>query len=73
MAQCYSLMGRNYESEELFQRSGQTKTNLSRRLDYQARLASHLLQQERFEESIPPLESALNRKGISKTQRIRER
>ena len=73
MAQCYSLMGWNYESEELFQRSGQTKTNLSRRLDYQARLASHLLQQERFEESIPPLESALNRKGISKTQRIRER
>ena len=73
MAQCYSEMGWNYESEELFQRSGQTKTNQARRMDYQARLASHLLGQERYEESIEPLEKALNRKGISKYQRIRER
>ena len=73
MAQCYSEMGWNYESEELFQRSGQTKTSQARRMDYQARLASHLLGQERYEESIEPLEKALNRKGISKYQRIRER
>ena len=73
MAQCYSLMGWNYESEELFQRSGQTKTGMARHLDYQARLASHLLQQERYEESIPLLEEAINRKGNSKLQRIRER
>lgn len=73
MAQCYSLMGWNYESEELFQRSGQVKTNMSRHMDYEARLASHLLQQDRFEESIPLLEDAINRKGLSKTQRIREK
>ena len=73
MAQCYSELGWNYESEELFQRSGQTKTQLARRQDYQARFASHLLSQERYEESIPLLEGAINRKGVSKTQRIRER
>ena len=73
MAQCYSELGWNYESDELFQRSAQTKTSMSRHLDYQSRLASHLIRQERFEESIPPLEEAINRKGISKTQRIREK
>lgn len=73
MAQCYSLMGWNYESEELFQRSGQTRTNMARHLDYQARLASHLLSQSRFEESIPLLEEAMNRKGVSKKQRTREK
>ena len=73
MAQCYSELGWNYEAEELFQRSGETKTNMSRHLDYQARFASHLLSQERYEESIPPLEEAINRKGVSKIQRIRER
>ena len=73
MAQCYSELGWNYESEELFQRSGQTKTNQARRQDYQARFASHLLNQERYEESIPLLEGAINRKGLSKTQRIREK
>ena len=73
MAQCYSELGWNYESEELFQRSGQTKTNLARHLDYQARYASHLLNRERYEESIPLLEEAINRKGVSKTQRIREK
>lgn len=72
MAQCYSELGWNYEAEELFQRAGQTKTGLARRLDYQARYASHLLGQERYEESIPLLEEAINRKGVSKTQRIRE-
>ena len=73
MAQCYSEMGWNYESEELFQRSAQTKTNMARHLDYQARLASHLLEQERYEEGIPPLEEAIARKGVSKRQRIREK
>lgn len=73
MAQCYSEMGWNYESEELFQRSGQTHTGMARHLDYQSRLASHLLQQERYEETIEPLEEAINRKGVSKKQRIRER
>ena len=73
MAQCYSELGWNYESEELFQRSGQTKTSLARRQDYQARFASHLLNQERYEEAIPLLEGAINRKGLSKTQRIREK
>ena len=73
MAQCYSEMDWNYESEELFQRSGQTRTGMARRKDYQARFASHLLGQERYEESIPLLEGAINRKGLSKLQRIRER
>lgn len=73
MAQCYSELGWNYEAEELFQRSAQTKTDMARHLDYQARLSAHLLGQERYEESIPPLEEALRRKGISKRQRIREK
>jgi len=73
MAQCYSELGWYYEAEELFQRSGQTKTSLARHLDYQTRFASHLLNQERFEETIPLLEEAINRKGVSKLQRIRER
>lgn len=73
MAQCYSEMGWNYEAEELFQRSAQTKTSMARHLDYQARYASHLLNHERYEEGIPPLEEAIRRKGVSKTARIRER
>ena len=73
MAQCYSELGWNYEAEELFQRSGETKTSMARHLDYQARFASHLLNQERYEESIPLLEEAIDRKGVSKIQRIRER
>ena len=73
MAQCYSELGWNYESEELFQRSGQANIGNARRQDYQARYASHLLEQERYEESIPLIEGALNRKGVSKTQRIREK
>ena len=73
MAQCYSLMGWNYESDELFQRSGKTKMSNARHQDYQARLASHLIGQERYEESLQPLEEAMDRKGISKYQRIRER
>lgn len=72
MAQCYSELGWNYEAEELFQRSGQIKTNTIRHLDYNARLAAHLLGQQRYEESIPLLEEALRRKGVSKRQRIRE-
>ena len=73
MAQCYSEMGWIYEAEELFQRSGETKMGLARHQDYQARFASHLLNQERYEEGIPPLEDAMNRKGVSKYQRIREK
>ena len=73
MAQCYSELGWNYEAEELFQRSGQTKTSLARHMDYQTRLASHLLNQGRYDEGIPLLEEVINRKGVSKTQRIRER
>ena len=72
-AQCYSEMGWNYEAEELFQRSGETKVGLARHQDYQARYASHLLGQERYEECIPLLEEAMPRKGLSKTQRIREK
>ena len=48
MAQCYSELGWNYEAEELFQRSGETKTNLARHLDHQSRFAAHLLNQERY-------------------------
>ena len=73
MAQCYSELGWNYESEELFQRSTQTKTNLARQLDYKARYASHLIGQERYEEAIAPLEEAIRRKGVSKIQRVREK
>jgi hypothetical protein len=73
MAQCYSEEGWFYESDELFQRSSQAKLSLSRQRDYNARKAAHLLHQERLEESIPLLEQAINRKGVSRTQRIRER
>ena len=73
MAQCYSELGWNYEAEELFQRSAQTKTSMARHLDYQARYASYLLKNERYEEGIPPLEEAIRRKGVSKTARVREK
>lgn len=73
MAQCYSELGWNYEAEELFQRSAQTKTSMARHLDYQARYASYLLKNERYEEGIPPLEEAIRRNGVSKTARVREK
>lgn len=72
-AQCYSEMGWNYESDELFQRSGQDRMDRDMQLEYDARLASHLLLQGRYEEAVPMLEQALERKGTSRTQRIRER
>ena len=72
MAQCYSELGWNYESDELFQRAGQTRTDMTRQMDYKARMASHLLQQERYDECIPLLEEVAGRKGAGKTQRIRE-
>lgn len=73
MAQCYSELGWFYEADELFQRSGQGKLNISQQREYNARKASHLLRQERIEESIPLLEESIARKGVSKTQKLRER
>lgn len=73
MAQCYSEEGWFYESDELFQRSSQNKLSLSRQREFNARKTAHLLHQERLEESIPLLEEAINRKGVSRTQKIRER
>lgn len=72
-AQCYSELGWNYESEELFQRSGQDRMDHNMQQEYDARMASHLLLQGRYEEAIPMLELAIGRKGVSKTQRIREK
>ena len=40
MAQCYSEEGWFYESDELFQRSSQTRLSLSRQRDYNARKAA---------------------------------
>lgn len=72
-AQCYSELGWNYESEELFQRAGQDKMDRKMQQEYDARMASHLLLQGRNEEAIPMLEQSLGRKGVSRTQRIREK
>ena len=72
MAWCYAHLDWYYEAEELFARSGQTKTGIQDRMWHQARRASALLRQQRYEESIPLLEEAVARKGTSKTQRIRE-
>ena len=73
MAWCYAHLDWYYEAEELFSRSSQTKTGIQDRMWNQARRASALLRQQRYEESIPLLEEAIARKGLSKTQRIRER
>ena len=70
MAQCYSELGWNYESDELFDRLDTIPTKLKK--EYAARKASHLLKQGRYKESIPLLENAIERSGRSKLQRIRE-
>lgn len=71
MAQCYSELGWYYESDELFDRLDTIPNKLKK--EYAARKAAHLLQQGRYKESIPLLEEALDRPGVSRLQRIRER
>lgn len=71
MAQCYSELGWNYESDELFDRLDSIPAKMKR--EYAARKASHLLQQGRYKESIPLLEEAIDRSGVSRIQRIREK
>ncbi len=71
MAQCYSELGWNYESDELFDRLDSIPAKMKK--EYAARKASHLLQQGRYKESIPLLEEAIDRSGVSRIQRIREK
>lgn len=71
MAQCYSELGWYYESDVLFDRLDTIPNKLKK--EYAARKAAHLLQQGRYKESIPLLEEALDRPGVSRLQRIRER
>lgn len=70
MAQCYSEIGWNYESDELFDRIEPVPHRL--RKEYAFRRASHLLANGRYSETIPLLEEAIDRRGVSKLQRIRE-
>jgi len=71
-AQCYSEIGWNYESEELFQRVLQNGIPFSLDKEYSARKASSLVRQERYEESIPLLEKSIGRSGTDKLQKTRE-
>lgn len=71
-AQCYSEIGWNYESEELFQRVLQGGIPYSLEKEYSARKASSLVRQERFDESIALLEKAIGRRGTDKLQKTRE-
>ncbi|MBO7247612.1 MAG: hypothetical protein J6V02_04635, partial [Bacteroidaceae bacterium] len=71
MAQCYSELGWNYESDELFDRLDSIPAKMKK--EYAARKASHLLQQGRYKESIPLMEEAIDRSGVSRIQRIREK
>lgn len=71
-AQCYSEIGWNYESEELFQRVLQNGIPFSLDKEYSARKASSLVRQERYEESIPLLEKSIGRRGTDKLQKTRE-
>lgn len=71
MAQCYSELGWNYESDELFDRIDSIPAKLKK--EYAARKSAHLLGQGRYNEAIPLLEDAVTRQGQSKLQRIRER
>lgn len=73
MAWCYSQLDWFYEADELFSRTVGMKTDIQGDMNIKALRAQSLLRQERYEESIPLLESAINRKGLSKSQRVRER
>ncbi len=73
MAWCYAQLDWYYEADELFSRTSGLKTGRHTDMDIKALRAQVLLRQERFEESIPLLEQAIDRKGLSKSQRIRER
>ncbi len=73
MAWCYAQLDWYYEADELFSRTSGLKTGRQADMNIKALRAQALLRQERFEESIPLLELAIDRKGLSKSQRIRER
>lgn len=70
---CYSEMGWNYETEELISRI-QADTIPPRLLsEYNSIIASHLIRQERFEESLPYMKKGMKRPDMSKTSKIREK
>jgi tetratricopeptide (TPR) repeat protein len=70
---CYSEMGWNYETEELLSRI-QADTVPPRLLsEYNSIIASHLIRQERFKESLPYMEKGMKRPELSKTSKIREK
>lgn len=73
MAWCYSQLDWYYEADELFSRTAGLKTGIQGDMNIKALRTQALLRQERYDECIPLLESAIGRKGLSKSQRIRER
>lgn len=73
MAWCYAQLDWYYEADELFSRTIGIKTDRQENMGIKALRVQSLLRQERYEECIPLLEDAIFRKGLSKSQRIRER
>ncbi|MCQ2083295.1 MAG: hypothetical protein MJY58_02205 [Bacteroidaceae bacterium] len=73
MAWCYAHVDWFYEADELFSRTNGLKTGIQKQMELKALRASALMRQSRYEECIPLMEDAINRKDVGKSQRIRER
>ena len=72
MAQCYAELEWNYEAENLLGEMKRDSIPYQLAEEYDAIMASHLLQQERFAEALPYLEKAVKRSGRTKKQKTRE-
>jgi len=72
MAWCYAQLDWIYEADELFSRTGRMENSRQTRMQLAALKASALIGQERFSESLPYMEQAIGRKGVSRSGRMRE-
>ena len=72
MARCYAELEWNYEAENLLSQMGRDSIPYQLAEEYDAIMASHLLQQQRFAEALPYLEKAVKRPGRTKKQKTRE-
>ena len=72
MAQCYAELEWIYEAEHLLVQMQRDSIPYRLAEEYDAVMASYLLQQERFDEALPYLEKAVKRSGLSKKQKTRE-
>lgn len=72
MAWCYAQLEWVYESDELFSRTVRMESSRQTQMQLAALKASALIRQERFSESLPYMEQAIGRKGVSRSGRMKE-